>query len=232
MEWHEATDYVLKYIVRITTPSGHGTGFYLSKTTNPDDCLIATAAHVIQHAHEWDEPIRIEHQASGKSVVLKFRERFIFIEGSCDVAGIIFRKSDIPFPETAMQFAPAGKSLKTGAEVGWLGFPALAPDGAMCFFSGRISSYISSISAYLVDGVAINGVSGGPAFTNLGDQVSLIGVVSAYIPNRATGQALPGVSLVRDIAALRAYAKVFSSSIDSEEGNAEISSAPAPGACS
>ncbi len=226
MEWHEATDFVSQYIVRITTPSGHGTGFYLTKTTNPDECLIATAAHVVQHAHDWDEPIRIEHHASGKSVVLKFRERFIFIENRCDIAGIVFHKSEIPFPETAMQLAPVGKSLKTGAEVGWLGFPALAPDGAMCFFGGRVSSYIQSISAYLVDGVAINGVSGGPAFTNLGGQVSLIGVVSAYIPNRVTGESLPGVSLVRDIAALRAYAEAFTSPSDPGEGNAEAPSPP------
>ena len=63
-------------------------------------------------------------------------------------------------------------------------------------FSGRISAWIESDNAYLVDGVAINGVSGGPAFI-VGNM--LIGVVSAYIPNRAMGEPLPGLAVVRGV---------------------------------
>jgi hypothetical protein len=43
---------------------------------------------------------------------------------------------------------------------------------------------------YLVDGVAINGVSGGPVFD---DRCHLAGLVSAYLPNRvAPNTTLPG----------------------------------------
>jgi len=54
----------------------------------------------------------------------------------------------------------------------------------------------------LVDGVAINGVSGGPALSTMGG-LFLMGVVSAYIPNRATGETLPGLGMVRDVVQLQ-----------------------------
>lgn len=88
--------------------------------------------------------------------------------------------------------------MKVGASIGWLGFPAL-PSADLCFFTGSISARLESLSAYFVDGVAINGVSGGPAFAIDGDEPYMVGVVSAYMPNRATGEALPGLGIVRDV---------------------------------
>jgi hypothetical protein len=70
------------------------------------------------------------------------------------------------------------------------------PKASLCFFSGHISAWLEPDEAYLVDGVAINGVSGGPAFI---PERMLIGVVSAYIPNRATGELLPGLAVVRGV---------------------------------
>jgi hypothetical protein len=62
----------------------------------------------------------------------------------------------------------------------------------------------------LVDGVAINGVSGGPAFLPVDkDQFILGGMVSAYIPNRATGESLPGVCVVRSIGPYQEMLKEF-----------------------
>jgi len=54
---------------------------------------------------------------------------------------------------------------------------------------------------YFVDGVAINGVSGGPTFqiNREDNKVRIIGLVSAYVPNRAAGAQLPGLCVVRDI---------------------------------
>jgi secreted trypsin-like serine protease len=62
-----------------------------------------------------------------------------------------------------------------------------------------ISALLEDHLSYFVDGVTINGVSGGPAIhlTEMG--VSIIGVVSAYAPNRATGETLPGLGIVRDV---------------------------------
>ena len=89
--------------------------------------------------------------------------------------------------------------IKIGVEVGWLGFPAVSSKN-LCFFSGRISAVLEADSAYLVDGVAINGVSGGPTLWLGHDSVSYLGVVSAYMANRASGETLPGLSVVRDVA--------------------------------
>ena len=44
-----------------------------------------------------------------------------------------------------------------------IGFPTIEPY-KLCFFSGSISAGRDDDSAYLIDGVAINGVSGGPVF--------------------------------------------------------------------
>ena len=64
---------------------------------------------------------------------------------------------------------------------------------------------------YLVDGVAINGVSGGPAFRLGVKSAELMGVASAYIPNRATGDVLPGVAVVRDVQEFHEFADRFRS---------------------
>ena len=48
----------------------------------------------------------------------------------------------------------------------------------------RLYKCLDSKRTYLVDGVAINGVSGGPTFALMGQDMDIIGVVSAYILNR------------------------------------------------
>jgi hypothetical protein len=171
---------------------------------------IATAAHVVTQAHYWEQPIRVEHKSSGKTVLLRPAERAIFPDGTKDTAAIVFQKGDLPFPETPLGLSPEGKFLVVGNEIGWLGFPAVAP-GDICFFSGRVSNYRQSSKEYLVDGVAINGVSGGPAFWNGGNRVTLMGVMAAYIANRATGETLPGLAVVSDIEQFHELSKMFKS---------------------
>ena len=48
-----------------------------------------------------------------------------------------------------------GSVIDIGSEIGWLGFPSVAPHD-LCFFSGNISARQEYRKAYLVDGVAIN----------------------------------------------------------------------------
>jgi hypothetical protein len=83
---------------------------------------------------------------------------------------------------------------------------------------------------YLVDGVAINGVSGGPAFRGEDDgTVSLIGVLSAYIPNRATGETLPGLAVVASVAEFHqmvASFKSFDEALSKQTPPAEVPAAP------
>jgi hypothetical protein len=219
LEWYDAIEIVEPHIVRIMTPDGSGTGFLVSHAANGPICAIATASHVLNRAHYWEQPIRLEHKASGKSLLLRTTDRAIFLEESKDTAALVFNKGDFPLPESPLALAPEGKTLKIGNEIGWLGFPAICP-GDLCFFSGRISVYHKNMDAYLVDGVAINGVSGGPAIWTGGNTITLIGVVSAYIANRATGETLPGLSVVTNVIQFQELSKTFQTIGEAKEKEA------------
>lgn len=80
-----------------------------------------------------------------------------------DTSALLFHRPGLPFPADPFPLAPKDRFLKVGTEIGWLGFPAI-PSANLCFFAGNVSAWIQDQGAYLVDGVAINGVSGGPAF--------------------------------------------------------------------
>ncbi len=216
LEWSEAVKQVAPHVVRIMTPEGSGSGFLVSASADGQTIGIATAAHVVTHAHYWEQPIRIEHKSSGKTVLLRTADRAIFPDSAKDTAGIVFSKGELPFPEKPLSLSPEGKFLVVGNEIGWLGFPAVAP-GDLCFFTGRVSNYRNNSKEYLVDGVAINGVSGGPAFWNGGDRVTLMGVMAAYIANRATGETLPGIAVVSDIEQFHELSKVFKSVDDAKK---------------
>jgi hypothetical protein len=210
--WRAAIDLLAPYIVKVSTPQGSGTGWLVSRSTTTHLCAIATAAHVVDHANYWEEPIRLFHTASGKSVVLRQPERAVILDEDLDSGAIIFDGSEVPFPETVLALLERENYIAPGVEIGWLGLPAIA-EAELCFFSGRISAYLQKQATYLVDGVAINGVSGGPAFHLVAsmNSVELMGIVSAYIPNRATGQILPGVAVVRDATQFHHISKRFRS---------------------
>lgn len=212
MTWSQAVEVIEPHVLRISTPQGSGTGFLISNGRNSAICGIATAAHVVDHAHYWEEPIRIDHVNSGKSVVVRRYERAVLLDSNRDTAAILFDRGDLPIPADPLPLAPKEMFLKVGNKIGWLGFPAI-PAASLCFFSGDISAWLQAQTAYLVDGVAINGVSGGPAFHTVEEAstVVIIGVVSAYVPNRATGEVLPGLSVVRDVAQFHELAPTFAS---------------------
>jgi hypothetical protein len=216
LEWVSAIEFVEPHILRIMTQDGSGTGFLVSHATTNPICAIATAAHVVKRAHYWEQPIRLEHKESGKSLLLRPADRAIFPDERKDTAAIVFAKSDFPLPSKPLDLAPEGKWLKIGVEIGWLGFPAVSPPD-LCFFSGRVSCHWKTLEAYLVDGVAIHGVSGGPAFAIVGDRLTLIGVVSAYLANRATGETLPGLSVVTNVAQFQELSKTFKSMDEAKE---------------
>jgi hypothetical protein len=232
MEWHQAIKELEDHVVRISTPQVSGSGWLVSRSTTSALCGIATAAHVIEHAHYWEEPIRLFHPRSGKSVVLRPRDRSVHIEPALDSAAIVFSLTDLPLLDTVPALVDKTKFIKLGVEIGWLGFPAL-PSADLCFFSGHVSAYLAAMSAYLIDGVAINGVSGGPAFyvrKELGkpDAVIVMGIVSAYIPNRATGEVLSGVAVVRDTTQFHDLAERFRSFDEAKSKETPPAAGPPP----
>jgi hypothetical protein len=224
MEWQEAFEIISPYVVKISSPQGMGTGFLIAYSNNKEVCGIATAAHVVGHANQWESPIRVQNFRSNASVLLNEEKRAIFVDESMDTAVIISLSKYFDFPDAPMGLSPDGMHVPIGKEVCWTGYPALAPL-ALCLFAGRISCWLEEESAYLADGVAINGVSGGPAFHALPEgKVEIVGVVSAYIPNRATGEVLPGLCVLRDVKQLQKIVKHLSSFEGAKEEEKKTSS--------
>ena len=198
MAWDEIVKEVTPFLVKIETPAGHGTGFVCVYNHDKSVCGIATARHVVSYADQWQQPIRINHHPSATSVLLKENDRYIDLDVDTDSAVILFNtKRFDKLPQNPLPLLPNNTTLPIGAEVGWLGYPGIAAL-TLCFFSGIVSAQIEN--GYLIDGVAINGVSGGPVVSYLPEKkVHIVGTVSAYAPNRATGDTLPGLSIAQDI---------------------------------
>jgi len=209
--WFDLFEKNRTFIFKIITPNGYGTGFQIFHNENL--CGIATAYHVIDHAHEWQEPIKLLHFGSQETIFLKENERVIYAYPNKDLAFIIFNKGKLPLSLDVPDLVPSDKYLKPGAAMGWCGFPNVQPQ-ELCFFSGHVSCYLEKDESYLVDGVAINGVSGGPAFADFG---TIIGVVTAYMPNLSRGQALPGLCVVRSVAQYQETLKHIKTLTEAEE---------------
>jgi hypothetical protein len=207
--WYKAVEMISPHVVRILTPRGSGTGFLFHRSASGNLIGIATAAHVVEDSHAWEEPMRIYHAETNTSILVREAERAVFLDTKRDTAAIIFGPGKrLQLPLDPFHLAPEGKHLKQGNEIAWLGFPAVARDN-LCFFNGHISA--SVLGGYLVDGVAINGVSGGPAFHLVADIPILFGVLAAYMPNRATGEALPGLAVIQDVSHFHELVKGFKS---------------------
>ena len=137
----------------------------------------------------------------------------------------MFLKNKLPFPKDLISLLPSQTPIGIGFEVGWLGFPAVAPHD-LCFFSGNISARQEFRNAYLIDGVAINGVSGGPVlFSTETEGVQVVGTVSAYRANRATGEALPGLLIAQDVSHFHDVADHIRSIDDANKKKKELEEA-------
>jgi len=199
VSWNTAFTQINPHVVHIATPTGEGTGFLCLYNADKSLVGIATAAHVVNYAHEWQQPIRIIHPNSTTEVFLEAVDRYLYLDWSTDSAVIIFPIGKLQLPQQPLPLFPTQTAIDIGSDVAWIGFPNIAPPLLSCFFTGTISSHLNGRNAYFVDGVAINGVSGGPVIfsTDAGPQV--VGIVSAYNANRATGETLPGLLVAQDV---------------------------------
>jgi hypothetical protein len=224
MEWHQVVATVRPYVFKVETPRASGTGFLFAYSVDKKLCHVATAAHVVEHADKWDEPIDVTHFQSGKTArLIPGPDRAVPVDKNLDTAAITFLKGDMDLPPNLLPLIAPDKHLKVGVELGWLGFPAV-PLADLCFFSGRVSNWIGKSEFYFVDGVAINGVSGGPAFEydENENSVKIVGIISAYIPNRATGEVLPGLLVVRDVTHLHSVIQATRSIEEAAQKKAEL----------
>src|SRR5262245_56077524 len=125
--YHRMVQTVEPHIAKIVTPRGHGTGFLFAYNTNRELTALATADHVVSDAEQWDEPIRIEQQTSGQSFILRRGERAIFRYPAQDIAVVLFATRADCFPADALLLIGENAAAKSGADIGWLGFPGIAP---------------------------------------------------------------------------------------------------------
>ena len=212
--WEKIIKQILPQIVRIETPDGKwGTGFI--HYSRDELRSIATARHVVEHAEKWQQPIRIVHGTT--SIVLGGGGSY---HGSQDVLFaanknkplldcrlLVAKLPSLPKETVSIADASEREALQPGMEIGWIGYPQILNDPTqLCFFSGRISNMPSGGDAFLVDGTAIGGVSGGPAFCPMVNGPRIVGAISAYIPNVANGgMSMPGLAVVTDVSSGRAF---------------------------
>lgn len=197
MPWTKLHQKIKPYLIRIETQQGSGTGFLFAYNPTGALAAIATAAHVIDEAHDWKQPIKLIHHETGEVAFVTEDQRVIFIKKDRDTATILIPKEMLPLPEETFPLADSTKYRTVGTELGWTGFPSVAYPN-LCFFSGRISCFLEQQDCYLIDGVAINGVSGGPVFYELpNDTPEIVGIISAYMPNRSGNT--PGLLRAQDI---------------------------------
>lgn len=203
--WAIAAERVSRVLFRVETDTKGGTSFAILCAEDPSNhgfvTLFATANHVVRD-YKPGSPLSL-NSADGSSTLDAQANTLSVIPPSSphyDIA-LISAISDQPIlppghlvPLLSHDFYPP-----RGAQLGWLGFPSIVwPE--LCFFQGPLSGYLNAPPAYLVDGVAINGVSGGPAFNNEG---TIFGAVQSYIPNKPTKElTLPGLMVVVPIASL------------------------------
>lgn len=202
--WVEAAEIVYPHVVKLEMPDSAGSGFFIAtRTEGKAKCaVIATAAHVVEHALKWQEPVALT--GGGKTVTLIAGEYHMLASGEHDLAIVEVPWGILKFPDRPLPTANPGDSLPVGTAIAWCGYPNMV-EGINCLFSGHISANVEENGDYLIDGVAIHGVSGGPAFVYDGGSVTIIGLLSQYLPNRETGESLPGLGVVRRINPLTEY---------------------------
>lgn len=213
--WVRIANTIRDCVVLIETPSVRGTGFVVKPLPGSKHQAVITAHHVIDHALNWREPIKIRHFPSNKQAFLSINAYEITPNPTRDQALIQFSAKELPLPRNDVEILMADTRLNEGVHIGWLGFPVVAPLN-LCFFAGHISTWLDHEEAYLVDGVAINGVSGGPAFyEDEGGKIWIIGLITEYRPNLANGNILPGVSLIRSTNPLMQFYKTLQKQLES-----------------
>ena len=125
MNWDRAIGTISPHVVKISTPTGYGTGFLSFYNSDRTWCGLATAAHVVSYADEWQQPIRITHPHSGTSVFKPAPERVIMLDHRTDSAIVLCFKGELQLPEIPIALIPADEPCGLGADVGWLGYPVI-----------------------------------------------------------------------------------------------------------
>lgn len=222
MPWHKAYDSIKPYMVRIETETGFGTGFLFGYTENHTLAAFATACHVVEDVDDWKKPLRIRHYTTGDVVYFEDEKRVVLLDRDRDTATILVHATSFNLPPATLALLPSDKFKKIGIPVAWTGFPRLSP-ADLCFFTGTVSFYKQAYDSYLIDGVAINGVSGGPVFSMLQDSTpQIVGVISSYVANRRGGDSLPGLLKAQDLTTIHKHISTIKSLDDAKQKEEQL----------
>ena len=205
--WEKVVDRVEPIVFRLLAGDLAGTCFAVSIGREPKaksiNYMFATAWHVVKGIAGSGQSIFMV-AADGKTVCEAEAGCYaIFPLGTeaFDTALIMVKSPEniVSQNELLPIFGPETQ-IPRGIEIGIVGFPGIA-GSEFCFFKGVVSGYLNKPSIYLVDGVAISGVSGGPAFDN---RAQIVGLVSSYIPNKVDDHTtLPGLLTLIPIGLIR-----------------------------
>jgi hypothetical protein len=207
LPWDKVVDRAERIVFRIHAGQSSGTCFVVSLGKQQESevyhYMLATAWHVVKDIAGSNHELQFV-AANGKTVYeAKAGHYGIFRLGSehFDTA-VIWINSKIRFvaQEDLLPLLDYDLQMPRGVELGWVGFPGIV-SSEFCFFKGSVSGYLHDPPTYLIDGVAVNGVSGGPALDN---RAHIIGLVSSYIPNQVDEYTtLPGLLTLIPISAIR-----------------------------
>jgi len=204
--WEHVIPRLEPLIFRVHAANSVGTGFIIgvSRADGGRHTMLVTALHVVEDVLGNDLPLELVRHDGVSISSLTAGPVHVYPVGppECDTALIQVPTREPLISQDALLPMPLETMLPRGADLGWLGFPGLVlPE--LCFFRGVVSGYQERPPVYLVDGVAINGVSGGPAFDRSG---LVVGLISAYVPNQvAPGRTLPGLMIVTPLNLVRLW---------------------------
>jgi hypothetical protein len=205
--WAELIPKIEPLVYQVHAGKALGTTFMVSVTGPADGshhAMFATAWHVVKDVVQTTDPLELIRRDGVPLSKLITGPVAVYPIGppEGDTALICAPTREPLVEPSALLPIPLETMLPRGADVGWLGFPGLAyPE--LCFFRGVVSGYSERPPIYLIDGVAINGVSGGPAFDRTG---LLIGLVSAYVPNQLDERrTLPGLMILTPLNMVRLW---------------------------
>jgi hypothetical protein len=205
-DWSSVIPSIEPLCFRVHAGNSIGTAFVIGITAADGGrhTMLVTALHVVQDILGNDQPLElVRNDGAVISRLVDGRVRIYPVGPTeCDSALIEIPTREPLLTQDQLLPIPLETMLPRGAALGWLGYPGLVfPE--ICFFQGFVSGYQEEPPIYLVDGVAINGVSGGPAFDPSG---LVVGLVSAYLPNQIdSSTTLPGLMIVTPLNLVRLW---------------------------